>query len=189
MPRQKRQVVAGMPLHVVQRGVARNDCFFCALDYQNFMVHLADLCEQEMVALHAFVLMTNHFHLLLTPSTDPGVSNLMKRLGQRHTQYINRCYRRTGTLWDGRFRSRLIDSDAYLLACQRYIEMNPVRAGMVEHPAQYLWSSYKVNAFGAEPGVLTYHPAYLALGRTPAERRHAYRRLFEGQSERFDFGV
>jgi putative transposase len=122
--------------------------------------------------------MTNHVHLLMTPKQADGPSRVMKRLGQRYVQYVNRTYRRSGTLWEGRFRSCLVGEEAYLLGCYRYIEMNPTRAGMVSHPAQYRWSSYGCNAQGEPNPLISPHPLYRALGQDERERQSAYRELF-----------
>lgn len=125
--------------------------------------------------------MTNHIHLLLTPPDQKEVAQLMISLGRRYVQYINRTYRRTGTLWDGRYKSSLVQEDSYLLLCQRYIELNPVRAAMVTDPAHYRWSSYRANGLGQSDPLLTPHPVYMALGREESERIEAYRALFEPQ--------
>jgi putative transposase len=142
MPRQARIVAAGFPMHVILRGIDRTAIFFSEGDDQVFSGILAALAESESVRVHAYVLMTNHVHLLMTPATDRGPARLMKGLGQRYVQHINRTYRRTGTLFEGRFRSAVIETDGYLLACQRYIELNPVRARIVRTPEDYPWSSY-----------------------------------------------
>lgn len=123
--------------------------------------------------------MTNHVHLLLTPRAPDGVGLMMKFLGQAYVQYVNRSYQRSGSLWEGRFRSCLVDRENYLLQCHRYIECNPVRAGMVRHAGAYRWSSYRANALGAPDPVVTPHQAVVALGATADERRAAYRGLFE----------
>ena len=134
MPRRKRLQVAGLPTHIIQRGNNRQACFFAEDDYLYFLDHLAQLAKRFRCALHAYVLMTNHFHLLLTSELEAGPSLLMKFLGQRYVQYANRTYRRSGSLWEGRFRSSLVQTEHYLLGCYRYIELNPVRANMVKHP-------------------------------------------------------
>lgn len=181
MARRERPRVAGLPVHIIQRGNNRQACFYAEADYQFFLQHLSELARRFRCEVHAYVLMTNHVHLLLTPSLVRGPSLLMKLLGQRYVQYINRTYRRSGTLWDGRFRSSLIQDSRYVLACYRYIEMNPVRANMVEHPAEYPWSSYTANAEGKQVPWLTPHGEYLALGAEDEARRVAYRRLFESE--------
>ena len=181
MPRRARIAVAGVPLHLIQRGNNRSACFFAEEDYRRYLDHLAELSEKFCCAVHAYVLMTNHVHLLLTPEKAESASLLMKHLGQRYVQYVNRVYRRSGTLWEGRFRSCLAQEEDYVLACYRYIEMNPVRARMVEHPRQYRWSSYRANAEGASSQLIVPHAQYRALARTTDARRQAYRALFKAQ--------
>ena len=178
MPRRPRLQVAGVPVHVIQRGNNRQACFFADDDYLFFLDHLAQIARRFRCALHAYVLMTNHFHLLLTSELEAGPSLLMKFLGQRYVQYVNRTYRRTGSLWEGRFRSSLVQTERYVLGCYRYIEMNPVRANMVKHPVEYPWSSYAANAGGKPVSWLTAHGEYLALGLDEERRREAYRDLF-----------
>ncbi len=136
-------------MHIIQRGNNRCACFHAADDYLYYLEHLDRFARRFGCAVHAYVLMTNHVHLLLTPDEADSASLLMKYLGQHYVQHINQRYGRTGTLWEGRFKSCLAQSQTYVLACHRYIEMNPVRAGMVAHPGQYRWSSYAVNADGA----------------------------------------
>ena len=178
MPRRARLQVAGLPMHIIQRGNNRQACFFADEDYQFFLDCLARLAKRFRCALHAYVLMTNHFHLLLTSELEAGPSLLLKFLGQRYVQYVNRTYRRTGSLWEGRFRSSLVQTERYLLGCYRYIEMNPVRANMVKHPIEYPWSSYAANAEGKPVAWITPHGEYLALGLDDERRRAAYRGLF-----------
>jgi putative transposase len=178
MPRRARVLVAGVPVHVIQRGVNRAACFFADDDYALYLDTLAGIAAAEGIAVHAYVLMTNHVHLLATPQTPGGLSTLMKRLGQRYVQTVNRVYRRTGTLWEGRYRSCLVEAERYLLTCQRYIELNPVRAAMVALPQDYRWSSYAGNAGVADDPAVTPHHLYLCLGRDAQERQDAYRRLF-----------
>jgi putative transposase len=136
-----------------------------------------DLARECRCAVHAYVLMTNHVHLLVTPEAPENVSNLMKHVGQRYAQYVNRKHRRTGSLWEGRFRSSIVDSERYLLVCQRYIELNPVRAGMVRNPVAYPWSSYRANALGEPSTLIVPHPTFLALGEEDEARRARYRGL------------
>jgi putative transposase len=146
------------------------------------MVYLALAREYAIEAacqVHAYVLMTNHVHLLLSSGNATGPSILMRRLGQHYVQYFNRRHARSGTLWEGRFRSCLVEDERYLLICQRYIELNPVRAGMVGDPGHYKWSSYRANAFGAEDPFITPHLIYTGLGRHDGERRATYRDLFK----------
>ena len=140
MPRRARLAIAGVPLHLIQRGNNRTACFFAEEDYALYLDHLTELAPKFDCRIHAYVLMTNHVHLLLTPRTATGASSLMKHLGQRYVQYINRTYRRSGTLWEGRFRSCIAREERYVLACYRYIEANPVRAAMVaDRPGQDKW--------------------------------------------------
>ena len=181
MPRHARFMVAEVPVHVIQRGHNRAPCFFEPADYRLYLAQLAILAPRAGCAVHAFCLMTNHVHLLLTPSTAEGCGVLMKHLGQRHAQHVNRNYRRSGTLWEGRFRSCLVESEDYLLACYRYIELNPVRAGMVRHPGDYAWSSHRRNVGGESGWPVTPHERYSALGGDPAARAEAYRELCEAR--------
>jgi len=181
MARRERLRVTGLPVHIIQRGNNRQACFYAEADYQFFLHHLSELAKRFQCEVHAYVLMTNHVHLLLTPFLARGPSLLMKLLGQRYVQYINKSYRRSGTLWDGRFRSSFIQDSRYVLACYRYIEMNPVRPNMVKHPAEYPWSSYAANATGKPVPWLTPHGEYLALGSDEEKRQAAYRGLFDSE--------
>ena len=178
MPRRARLRVAGYPVHVIQRGNNRTACFYAEEDYSLYLHRLAEEAERFGCAVHAYVLMTNHVHLLLTPVTADGPSFMMKHLGQRYVQHVNRTYRRSGTLWEGRFRSSIVQEQSYLLRCSRYIELNPVRARMVAHPRDYRWSSYRINGESESPAFLKPHPQYLALGADAGERAAAYRSLF-----------
>jgi len=181
MPRRARIKLAGIPVHLIQRGNNRSACFFAEDDYQYYLEHLGEACKKYSVELHAYVLMTNHVHLLMTPEEGEGPSQVMKYLGQRYVQYVNRTYRRSGTLWEGRFRSCLVGEEAYFLGCHRYIELNPVRASMVEHPGEYPWSSYDHNAQGKPNDLIRQHALYRALGGDLDSRRNAYRELFRYQ--------
>ena len=178
MPRRSRITVAEVPVHIIQRGNNRGACFFTDADYELYLTQLQVLAAQFGCAVHAYCLMTNHVHLLLTPQQVDGSALLMKHLGQRYVQHVNRSYRRSGTLWEGRFRSCLVDSEHYLLACYRYIELNPHRAGMVNHPRLYRWSSYRSNAEGKASDLIKPHDQYVQLGRGAQPRREAYRALF-----------
>ncbi len=180
MPRRPRIALAGVPLHLIQRGNNRAACFFEEEeDYRFYLDLVGELSGKFGCAVHAYVLMTNHVHLLLTPDKADSASLLLKHLGQRYVQYINHSYRRSGTLWEGRFRSCVARETDYVLACYRYIEMNPVRAAMVKHPRHYRWSSYRINAEGRASNVITQHEHYRALGRLEQARREAYRALFK----------
>ncbi|MDJ0892576.1 MAG: transposase [Gammaproteobacteria bacterium] len=179
MARLPRIVVAGQPLHIIQRGNNRHVIFFADDDYHRYLGDLRLAARRCACAVHAYVLMTNHVHLLVTPEDTEGPSRMMQAIGRRYVRYVNQRYRRTGTLWEGRFKSALIDSDAYLLACSRYIELNPLRARMVRYPREYRWSSYPHNAYGATDAALSEHPLYRSLAASPEGRQAAYRALFE----------
>ncbi len=148
MARRPRMVIPGQPLHIVQRGNNRQAVFFAEQDYLTYLECLRDAAFQQGCWVHAYVLMTNHVHLLLTPTQETNLSRCIQAVGRKYVRYINGHYRRSGTLWEGRFKSAMIDSAQYLLACYRYIELNPVRANMVEHPQHYRWSSFHANAMG-----------------------------------------
>lgn len=178
VPRRTRIHLDGISLHLVQRGHNREPCFFGEDDYASYLYWLEKALVESGCTLHAYVLMTNHVHLLLTPCEAALVPGLLISLGRRYVQYINRAYRRTGTLWDSRYKSSAVQSESYLLLCQRYIELNPVRAGMVVDPAHYRWSSYRANALGQTDPRLTPHDLYFALGRDREERESRYRALF-----------
>lgn len=178
MPRRPRIKLAGLPQHVVQRGINREPCFFAEEDYHCYLHWLEDTSRACGCAIHAYVLMTNHVHLLLTPAASGAAARLMQSLGRRYVQYVNRFYRRTGSPWEGRYKSSVIHAEDYLLACQRYIELNPVRACMVDDPGQYRWSSYRANGLGQADTRLTFHALYLGLGSDAPERGQAYRALF-----------
>lgn len=181
MPRRPRIHLPGHPLHIVQRGHNRDVCFFGEDDYLAYRQWLGEGLKASGCLLHAYVQMTNHVHLLLTPPDSAAVAQLMISLGRRYVQYINKTHRRTGTLWDSRYKSSLVQSDHYLLLCQRYIELNPVRAGMVDDPAHYRWSSYRANGLGQTDELLVPHEVYLALDRAMPERLAAYRALFRAE--------
>jgi len=177
MPRAARTVLSDCPLHVVQRGINRNACFLLPGDYGAYLRDLAAFSARFRCSVHAYCLMTNHVHLLLTPHAPDACSLLMKNLGQCHVQRINRRLGRSGTLWEGRFRSCLVTSERYILACYRYIDMNPVRAGMVGAPDEYQWSSYAMNAGSTGLQFVRPHDTYEALGTDPEQRGNAYRAL------------
>jgi putative transposase len=178
MPRKPRMYIAGIPSHVIQRGNNRGACFYSDQDYHFYLDCLGDACRRYKVSLHAYVLMTNHVHLLMTPSDANGISRVMQSLGRRYVQYINQEYCRSGTLWEGRHKASLVDAENYLLACMRYIEMNPVRAGMVAHPAEYPWSSYRMNGQSEHDPIVTKHECYSRLADTKEVRCRCYRDLF-----------
>lgn len=178
MPRKPRFVIPGVPQHVTQCGHNREPCFFATEDYQYYLQELEAAANANDTKLHAYVLMTNHVHLLITPMTEHAISHCMQDLGRKYVKYINATYQRTGSLWEGRYKASLVDSDAYLLSCMRYIELNPVRAGMIEHPGDYRWSSFACNAHGVTNSLLAAHPLYQSLGATEERRQQAYRELF-----------
>ena len=178
MARQARFDIPGVPQHVIQRGNNRQPCFLNEQDYHFYLESLREAVKQTECLVHAYVLMTNHVHLLVTPGCVGAISQAMQRLGRRYVAYFNSAYGRTGTLWEGPFKACLVDSEAYLLTCYRYIELNPVRAAMVDTADGYVWSSYLANAFGAEDPLVTPHAEYLSLGPTVDKRRDAYRALF-----------
>lgn len=183
MPRRPRLVLPGVPLHLIQRGNNRQACFFADEDYRFYLEWVAESAGKTGCRVHAYALMTNHVHLLISADSIEAPSALMKALGQRYVQYVNRVYRRSGTLWEGRFRSCLIQEEIYLLACQRYIELNPVRAVMVEHPGEYPWSSYRANGQGEENALIRPHRLYESLGLDATSRHAAYRELFRYELE------
>ena len=178
MPRRARLTLPNVPMHLIQRGNNRQACFFADEDYHFYLDCLKVYASKTGCRIHAYALMTNHVHLLVSAADGGSVGALMKALGQRYVQYANRTYRRSGSLWEGRFRSCLTQEESYLLACQRYIELNPVRAGMVKHPADYRWSSYRANAQGEASDLIEAHSLYAALGADPIARQAGYRALF-----------
>lgn len=178
MPRRARMYLPGFPYHIVQRGNNREACFIEPENYQFYLQLWQELSLRYGVAVHTYCLMTNHIHFLATPENDTALSHTLKVVGSRYAQYINKKYQRTGTLWEGRHRSSLVQSDRYLLTCMRYIELNPVRANMVDRPEEYRWSSYGVNAWGDDTW-LEPHDEYRKLGTTASEQRYAYRELFK----------
>jgi len=179
MPRHARTIIPEVATHIVQRGNDRGPCFFSDGDRLVYLAQLGDLSRRYGCDVHAYCLMGNHVHLLVTPLEADSCALLMKNLGQRYVQYINRTYGRTGCLWEGRFRSCLAQSERYVLACYRYIELNPVRAAIVDAPGKYPWSSYRANAEGRRDPVLTPHPEFVVLGHDEAARRQAYRGMFD----------
>jgi len=178
MPRRARMYIPGFPYHIVQRGNNREACFIEPENYLFYLELWKKLSKRYGVAVHAYCLMTNHIHFLVTPEDEDAISKTMKSVGSRYAQYINLKYKRTGTLWEGRHRSSLVQTEKYLLRCYRYIELNPVRANMVKRPEEYKWSSYGVNAWGDNSWLFP-HDEYLKLGKTMDERCFVYRDLFK----------
>jgi putative transposase len=179
MPRPLRSIRPGHTLHIIQRGNNRSACFSDDADRERYLAALRHASERARCAIHAYVLMSNHSHLLVTADEASSPSRMMQSLGGKYVRYFNKRYGRTGTLWEGRYRASLIDSDRYFLVCSRYIEMNPVRAGIAREPAEYRWSSFRSNADGEPDALVRPHPLYLSLGRWSAARRDAYRALFQ----------
>jgi REP-associated tyrosine transposase len=175
MPRRPRLSLPGIPWHIIQRGNNRSACFYTDEDYHRYLATLKEQADKFGCLVHV--------HLLFTPEKVESASLLMKHLGQRYVQYINRTYKRSGTLWEGRFRSCLIQSEDYVLACYRYIELNPVRADMVNHPRDYPWSSYCANAEGKYSELVTSHEQFLSLGQNDDVRRAAYKGLFKAHMD------
>ena len=179
MPRKPRILLPGQPVHVIQRGNNRIATFYAEEDYRFYLGCLKGASERYQCTIHAYVLMTNHVHLLVTPSTETALSRVMQSVGRKYVRYINHSYQRTGTLWEGRFKASLIYDEDYFLICSKYIELNPVRAGMVDEPDAYHWSSYSHNALAVIDHLIQPHDLYLALGSTDTERAQRYRALFK----------
>ena len=181
MARLPRFSLPGQPQHVIQRGNNRDIIFVDNSDYHFYLEKLYDTCLRFGCNVHAYVLMTNHAHLLLTPITEKAISQVMQSLGRYYVQYFNYRYQRTGTLWEGRYKASLVSSDEYLLTCYRYIELNPVRAGIVSKPQDYRWSSYRHNALGLFDSFIVEHETYLSLGAEGRARHSNYRNLFASE--------
>ena len=181
MARLPRFFVPDTPQHVIQRGNDRQPIFRTSADHAFFKSCLEFAARRHGVAIHAYVLMTNHVHLLATPEAATSLPRAMQSVGRVYVRYFNSTHGRSGTLWEGRYKATIVESDRYLLACMRYIELNPVRAGMVEAPGDYTWSSFRANGLGQPAKFWMPHDVYLQLGATVAERTAAYRGLFRGQ--------
>lgn len=181
MPRQPRTFVPGVPVHLIQRGNNRSLCFFKTRDYHIYLDRLTRYSRQFSVAVHSYVLMTNHVHMLVTPASDDGIGLMMQSLGAFYVRHINTQYERSGTLWEGRYKDCLVDSERYFLTVSRYIELNPVRAQMCQKPAQYPWSSFRRLAAGVPDPLVSPHAIYQALGACDKERQTHYSALFQDQ--------
>ena len=179
MSRRLRTITPDQPLHITQRGVDRCPTFLEDEDYALYRLALEEASAATRCAVHAYTLMTNHVHLLVSPSDSTGPTRMMQSIGRFYVRHFNDKYRRTGTLWEGRFRSAHIDSERYLFKCYRYIELNPVRAGLVGDPTMYEWSSCRANLLGIDDPIVVMHPRFEALGADGATRCDAYRMLFE----------
>ena len=178
MPRKPRYFLSGVPVHLVQRGHCRGPVFFESKDYAAYAYWLKESGQRYEIEIHAFVLMTNHVHLLVTPKVAENISLFMQFIGRRYVPYINHKYGKSGTLWEGRFKSSLVHAEEYFLSVMRYIELNPVRAGMISSPSEYRWSSYCHNVNAREISFISAHPVYTSLGNNKLERAECYRALF-----------
>ena len=178
MARLSRVTPTGIPQHVIQRGNNKQVCFADEEDFACYAHWLKTYSQKFLVEIHAWVFMTNHVHLLCTPKSENSISQMMQSLGRQYVRYFNDKYERTGTLWEGRFKSSLVDAESYLFELYRYIELNPVRADVVKDPANYIWSSYQINALGKSSDLCTPHPLYLQLDSTERSRQKSYRGLF-----------
>jgi len=178
MPRKRRYELVDIPQHVVQRGNNRQRTFVDGSDYGLYLDWLDRAARQRQCDIHAYVLMSNHVHLLVTPRAPMAIAALMQSLGRTYVRYFNARHQRSGTLWEGRHHASLVASGRYLMTCYRYIELNPVRAGLVVGPADYPWSSYRRNALGRPDARLVEHDDYTILGADPRERAQSYGQLF-----------
>ena len=179
MPRRQRMYIPGYTYHVVQRGNNREACFFEEENYRAYLQLLREVLPRYGAQLHAYCLMTNHVHLLLTPEAHDSISNLLKVVCSRYANRMNKKYHRTGTLWEGRHKASPVDLERYLLKCYRYIELNPVAAHMVRRPEMYCWTSYHANAWGDTNQLITPHPVYLVLADSVQQRCYRYREMFQ----------
>ena len=189
MARLPRFTIPDQPQHIIQRGNNRQAIFAADADYQFFRDALVEAATEHGLAIHAYVWMTNHIHLLASPKSAFTISKVFQSVGRRYVQYFNRTYRRSGTLWEGRYRATVVDSEQYLLTLMRYIELNPVRAGMVARPEDYPWSSHRRFALGesgANADWLTAHAEYLKLGHNDTDRQCTYQQLFQTALSRAD---
>lgn len=183
MPRLPRLILPGQAHHLILRGNNRQAIFFSDLDRQHLLATLLEVALQHEVALHAYVLMDNHLHLLASPSTEGNLSRMMQALGRRYVAWFNTRHQRSGTLWEGRFRAGLVQGEVHLLACMRYIELNPVRAGLCAEATQWAWSSAMHHLGIRHDPLIKEHALYWSLGNTPFERQGAYREfLAQGTS-------
>ena len=184
MARHPRLFLPEQTLHVIQRGNNRQAVFFGEGDYTAYLGWLAEAAPENHLAVHAYVLMTNHVHLLATPGSASSLPRTMQSLGRRYVRHVNAEYGRSGTLWEGRYRAAPIDSDEYFFSCCRYIDLNPVRARIVDHPRRYRWSSYRAHAEGRDDSLVAWHPLFRRLGRSRAEQQEGYRALFREALEK-----
>jgi len=183
MARHPRIDLPGIAQHIVQRGNNRQACFATDADYGGYLRELAEAASKHGCAIHAYVLMTNHVHVLATPAEAGAIARMMQAIGRRYVGCFNARYGRTGTLWEGRYKAALVGSQRYVLACYRYIELNPVRAGMVSSPEEYRWSSHGHNALGARQSLITAHPSYMALASDDTTRYVRYRQFIAARAD------
>lgn len=183
MARLARVSPAHIPQHIIQRGNNRQACFIDERDFTAYLAYLREYAAKYAVELHAWVLMPNHVHLLGTPHHETSPSLMMQGLGRKYVRHFNHRHARTGTLWEGRYKSCLVQADEYLFEVQRYIELNPVRAQLVDDPADYPWSSYRANALGEASPLRTAHPLYASLGKNRTERLANYQELFDNPAD------
>ena len=181
MARHPRYAAPGLPQHVTQRGNNRSPMFVSEADYRAFHEWLRIACRRYGCLLHAYVFMTNHVHLLVTPGDVGAIGRVVQSVGRQYVRHFNDTYRRSGTLWEGRYKATVVEAERYLFTCYRYIELNPVRAGIVQHPRAYRWSSHSANAYGVADTVVTPHVGYMALGADDSTRQTAYRALFNDE--------
>lgn len=179
MPRTKRLFLPSKPQHLVLRGHSKSAVFVRDADFLHFTECLLSASRRYGTSIHAWVLMNNHFHLLLSTAAPQALPRTLQSLGRTYARYFNRCHHRSGALWEGRYKTSWIETDTYLLACYRYIELNPVRAAIVAAPQEWRWSSYHANALGARDPLITPHALYLALAADPQQRLHRYKALFD----------
>ncbi|MGI9281279.1 MAG: transposase [Endozoicomonas sp.] len=184
MPRQARIHLVGIPQHIVQKGHNRLPCFFDDEDYEFYLKSLRVASDQYQVQVHAYVLLPNAIQIIATPRIDKGISSMMQSLGRRYVQYINHRYKRSGTLWEGRFKSSLIDSENFLLTCYRYLELRPLHLGLVDELGEYRWSSYQHHCGNEICNLIQDHRLYLQLGENREERCNAYSESFRYRFDR-----
>jgi len=189
MPRKRRFFIPDIPVHIVQRGRSRLPVFFEDEDYRAYLTWLKEAAERYRCSIHAYVLMTNHIHILATPSDKEGITRVMQYIGRYYVPFINHKYGESGSLWEGRYKASLVQEEVYLLTCMRYIELNPVRAQMVKTPGHYRWSSYRCNAQGMHDTLITAHALYQRLGRTVSGRLEAYKALFKAHIDEVGMAV
>lgn len=189
MPRKPRFYLPGVPVHIVQRGHSREPVFFEKEDCLAYLGWLHEASERYGCKIHAYVLMTNHIHVLATPEKNDSISLMMQYVGRHYVPYINYSYGTSGSIWEGRYKANMIHDEAYLLTCMRYIELNPVRANMVNHPEVYRWSSYQANAQGKADEIVSCHELYISLGKSKALRAQAYSALFNAHIDEEELGV